>query len=152
MKLNVEINFKNLNGDGFAAFLKESVSEKGIAMVVIDLNSMLNCCSENHEIQFKEVFKESVLHEILHGIEELFNQSFDEDRIEDAILKSRNLSEDFTDYELKIMEQFNNLVSDTYFEGELTITQIKRISDKVFTDSQKAIKFVNKKKNRSTKL
>ena len=86
--LNIEINFDSLQGEGFGGFIADSVKE-GKAKIIIDLNAVLNCISDNPVMRFKKFFSEIVLHEILHGIEELFDKSFDENAVEQAVLKSR---------------------------------------------------------------
>lgn len=85
--MKVTVNFKQLLGRGFGGYIKGSVKKKGIAQVVIDIDTMLNCCAENKELAFKDLFTETVTHEIYHAIEELFDKSFNHKRINTALRK-----------------------------------------------------------------
>jgi len=91
--MNVNINFHSLKGEGFAGFLADSVKMTGEADVIIDIDAMLNCVVDNPELSFKQIFTESVLHEILHGVEELFDKSFDEEAINNAVLLARRFKD-----------------------------------------------------------
>lgn len=85
----IEINIDSLKGAGFGGYLMGSIKNEGKAKVIIDLNCMLNCIVDNPEIQFKDFFSETVLHEILHSIEDLFNKTFDEEKIENVLELAR---------------------------------------------------------------
>lgn len=85
-QLNVEVNFSSLLGRGFGGYLASSAREKGKAKIIIDLDAMLYACADNkNELSLKDFFKETVVHEMLHAIEDLFAESFDEDRVNAAI-------------------------------------------------------------------
>lgn len=86
--MKIEINFKNLKGEGFACYLVDSV-KKGKAQVEVDLEAVLNASIQEKELSFKAIFSELVLHEILHAIEDLFDKSFNHNRINHAINKVR---------------------------------------------------------------
>jgi hypothetical protein len=86
--MNIIINPERLNGQGWAGFVKGSAKE-GKAIIKVDIDAMLNCCIEEKEIKFKQLFSESIVHEILHVVQELFDETFDEDQVEQAILKCR---------------------------------------------------------------
>lgn len=85
--MKVTINFKRLLSRGFGAYIKGSVKKKGVAQIIIDIDALLNCCSDlkNKELAFKEIFCEVVTHEIYHAIEELFDKSFNHKRINTAL-------------------------------------------------------------------
>jgi hypothetical protein len=87
--VKVTVNFKSLIGRGFGGYIKGSVKKKGTAQVIIDIDTMLDCCSdpENKELTFKQLFCETVTHEIYHAIEDLFDKSFNHKRINNALRK-----------------------------------------------------------------
>jgi hypothetical protein len=86
-EMKVTINFKSLIARGFGGYLKGSVKKKGVAQIIIDIDALLNCCSDpkNKDLAFKEIFCETVTHEIFHAIEELFDKSFNHKRINKAL-------------------------------------------------------------------
>jgi hypothetical protein len=85
--MKVTVNFKSLIARGFGGYIKGSVKKKGVAQVIIDIDTMLNCCSDPKysELSFKELFSETITHEIYHAIEELFDKSFCHKRINRAL-------------------------------------------------------------------
>lgn len=88
--MNVIINLKDLEGKGFGCFLKDSVKKTGTAEIFIDIDAMLNA-GVFDDVKFNEIFLPTVAHEILHGVQELFNKSFDEEAVENAIEYNQGL-------------------------------------------------------------
>jgi hypothetical protein len=90
--MKVTVNFKSLIGRGFGGYIKGSVKKRGTAQVIIDIDTLLDCCTDpsNGELAFKEIFCETITHEIFHAVEDLFDKSFNHKRINVAIRKILN--------------------------------------------------------------
>lgn len=62
--------------------------------IIVNFNAMFSAMVENEDfdISYKEFFAENVVHEMLHMIQDIFSQAFNEEEVEEAILKCRNES------------------------------------------------------------
>lgn len=96
-KLNLKMSIGAANDiPAFAAFCNydEPVYEADVdslesqPKILVNFQATLAACAEN-DIDFKQFFAESVVHEMLHCIEEIFEKSFDDDRVESAIEQAR---------------------------------------------------------------
>lgn len=97
-KLNLEITIAADNTiEAFAAFVNydKQDSDDNKYKILINFNAMFGAMVENNDfgIIYKEFFAENVVHEMLHMIQKIFEQSFDEDEVEQAILDCRKINE-----------------------------------------------------------
>jgi predicted Zn-dependent protease with MMP-like domain len=83
--MKIEIEFKNLKGQGFGCFLNNNKKKKKI---IIDMNAILNVCNE-HEISVQDIFSSTCVHELLHVFEDFYNQTFNDRKIEKLLSKAR---------------------------------------------------------------
>lgn len=74
--------WKDDSCEGFGAFCVGSSKKK--PMIVLNVASTLLACKE-HDIDNKEFFIETLMHEFGHCLEEIFNKEFDEVFIEKVI-------------------------------------------------------------------
>jgi hypothetical protein len=79
--------WKDDDCEGFGAFLAGSSSDR--PMIVLNVASTL-LASKEHDINAKEFFIETLMHEFGHFLEEMFDKDFDEDFIEKCIQSYRD--------------------------------------------------------------
>ncbi|MDD5355033.1 MAG: hypothetical protein PHY56_00620 [Candidatus Omnitrophica bacterium] len=59
-------------------------------IILVNFNAMFETMvEEDIGITFKEFFAENVVHEMLYMVQDIFEQAFDEDKIENAIMACR---------------------------------------------------------------
>ena len=76
----------------FAGYVNHSVDDSNSPEIVVNFKASLIACVEN-EIDYKQLFAENVVHEMLHMVQDIFNQAFSEEEVEDAILHAREFLE-----------------------------------------------------------
>ena len=73
--------FKDDEMDGFGAYASTSIKRKDGAIVLLNVDANLVTGLE-HNISFKEMVVETLMHEVGHALEEWFDLDFDEERID----------------------------------------------------------------------
>ena len=78
----------------FAGFVNYfDKSRQNEPRIVVSFNAMFGAMvtddEEDFGCTFKEFFAENVVHEMLHMVQQIFEQAFDEEEVENAILQCR---------------------------------------------------------------
>ena len=92
MKKKIEIKLKPNNEiPAFAGYVNHSVADPSGPEIVFNFRAMLFSCAEHNEgsKDYKRYFADSVVHEMLHMVQDMFDQAFNEDEVEDAIMHAR---------------------------------------------------------------
>lgn len=90
-KIDLKITLEAANDiPAFAAYCNYS-GRKGSPKMVFNFMGMVISCAEQGDSakEYKMYFAESVVHEMLHMIQDIYDQVFDEDEVEDAIMQTR---------------------------------------------------------------
>ena len=87
-KIQIEIQANN-DIEAFGAFVDTEKTDSK-ATILINFTSLLFVCAENPELNYKELFADTVVHEMLHMVQQIFGKTFDEDEVEDALLQARD--------------------------------------------------------------
>lgn len=77
----------------FAGYVNHSVDDEDGPQIVVNFKASLIASTEN-DIDFKQLFAENVVHEMLHMIQDIFDQAFSEEAVEDAITHARKYLEE----------------------------------------------------------
>lgn len=86
IEFKIEISPNN-KMEAFGSYLSPSANE-GTAKICLNFNASLGCAIEEN-IDFYELLSETTLHEILHALEDVFKQTFSEEKIEKIIQGNR---------------------------------------------------------------
>jgi hypothetical protein len=76
----------------FAGYVNRSVEDENTPEIVVNFRASLIACAEN-DIEFKDLFAENIVHEMLHCFQQIFDKSFSESEVEDAIMHARKFLE-----------------------------------------------------------
>jgi hypothetical protein len=88
IEFKIEISPDN-KMEAFGAYLSPSANED-TAKIMLNFNASLGCAIQEKDIDFYEILSETTLHEILHALEDIFKQTFNEEKIEKIIEANRN--------------------------------------------------------------
>ena len=80
------------NIPAFAGFVNYfDKSKRDEPRIVVNFNAMFGSMVEEEDLcwTYKEFFAETVVHEMLHMVQRIFEQAFDEEEVENAIMQCR---------------------------------------------------------------
>ena len=80
---------------GYVNYFGDPENNDAGPRIVVNFNAMFGAMVENDMgIKFSEFFAENVVHEMLHMVQDIFGQAFDEEQVEDAIMRCRKECKD----------------------------------------------------------